>query len=50
MIKYNDDISYIILENGYDIYLKDKLWITQHDEYSKLYLPTEHLKKIVLHS
>lgn len=31
----NLQISYETKENGYSIYLGDKLWITQYDEYSK---------------
>lgn len=30
MTKYNDNISYKIVENGYEIYLNDTLWITQY--------------------
>lgn len=33
MIKYNDSISYKIVENGYEIYLDGKLWITQYEPY-----------------
>jgi len=30
MFKFNDlPVGYIILDNGYDIYLNGKLWITQ---------------------
>ena len=35
MIKYNDNISYKILDNGYEIYLDGKLWITQYEPYGK---------------
>lgn len=34
MKKYNEHISYEIVENGYKIYLDGELWITQLDEYS----------------
>ena len=37
MIKYNDNISYKIVENGYEIYFDGVLWITQHEPYAKLY-------------
>lgn len=33
MIKYNDNISYKILDNGYEIYLDGVLWITQYEPY-----------------
>ena len=33
MIKYNDNISYKILANGYEIYLDGNLWITQYEPY-----------------
>ena len=33
MIKYNDNISYKILANGYEIYLDGVLWITQYEPY-----------------
>lgn len=35
MKKYNENISYEIVENGYKIYLDEQLWIEQLDEYSK---------------
>lgn len=35
MIKYNDNISYEIVENGYKIYLNGVLWITQYEPYGK---------------
>lgn len=35
MNKYNEEISYEILENGYRIYLNGNPWIAQLDEYSK---------------
>lgn len=35
----NQKIEYEILKNGYDIYLGGKIWITQHDEYSKVLVP-----------
>lgn len=35
MTQYNENISYEILENGYKIYLDNKLWIEQLDEYAK---------------
>ena len=35
MIKYNDNISYKILDNGYEIYLDGVLWITQYEPYAK---------------
>lgn len=37
MIKYNDNISYKIVENGYEIYLDGKLWITQYEPYAHPY-------------
>ena len=37
MIKCNDNISYKILDNGYEIYLDGVLWITQYEPYAKLY-------------
>lgn len=38
-IKYDDQYSYEILENGYNIYNNDVLFITQPDPYGKLYVP-----------
>ena len=35
MIKYNDNLSYEILSDGYEIYLDNVLWITQRGEYAK---------------
>ena len=35
MKKYNDSISYEIKDNGYEIYLDGKLWITQYEKFSK---------------
>ena len=37
MIKYNDNISYKILDNGYEIYLDGVLWITQYEPYAHPY-------------
>lgn len=39
MVKYNELLSYEILDNGYEIYLEGKKWIVQLDEYSKVLLP-----------
>ena len=37
MTKYSDNISYKIVENGYEIYLDGKLWITQYEPYAHPY-------------
>lgn len=37
LTKYNDLLSYKIVDNGYEIYRDGRLWITQYDEYSNLY-------------
>ncbi len=35
---YNEQYSYEILENGYDIYKDDRKIIEQHDPYGKLFV------------
>ena len=40
-IKYNDQFSYELFDDGYDIYEYDVLIITQHDPYGK---PYDHKK------
>ena len=37
MEKYNDILSFRIVDNGYEIYRNGNLWITQYDQYSRLY-------------
>lgn len=39
MTQYNENISYEIKNNGYNIYLDGKLWITQPEPYTNLYVP-----------
>ena len=39
VVKYNDELSYIIRENGYEIHLNGNPWITQFDQYSRIYKP-----------
>ena len=34
-IKYNDEYSYEIFDDGYDIFLNDKKIITQHEPFGK---------------
>ena len=36
-IKYNEDLSYKIVDNGYEIYINGQLVITQYDQYSHVY-------------
>ena len=36
-IKYNDTISYEFFDDGYDIYLEGKPWISQRAPYNKIY-------------
>lgn len=38
-IVYNDEYSYEIFDDGYDIYYNDKRFITQRDPLSKLFVP-----------
>ncbi len=38
-IDYKDGWSYEILDNGYNIYGPNDIFITQHDQYSKIYKP-----------
>lgn len=45
MKKYNEEISYKIVENGYDIYLNGELWITQDGQYSHLFVPNGTLEE-----
>ena len=37
MVKYNDSISYKILENGYEIYNDGKVWVRQLEPFAKLH-------------
>lgn len=38
-IKFDDNWEYEIFDNGYDVYSKDGCYITQRDQYSKVYKP-----------
>lgn len=35
MATYNEHLTYEVTEDGYDIFLDGKLWITQHGDYGK---------------
>ena len=37
MTKYNENLSYKIKDNGYEIYNDGKLWITQYEPYGKMF-------------
>lgn len=39
MKQYSEEISYEIVENGYEIYKEGRKWITQPEPYAKLYIP-----------
>ena len=39
MINYNEKLSYEIFEDGYDIYDRGRLWITQHEPYANVIVP-----------
>lgn len=39
MTHYNETLSYIIHDNGYDIYNNGQKWISQPEPYAKLYIP-----------
>ena len=39
MTQYNETLSYIILEDGYEIYNNGQKWISQPEPFAKLYIP-----------
>lgn len=39
MKQYNEQLSYAIKENGYEIYLDGKIWIKQYEPNGKVYNP-----------
>lgn len=39
MTQYNETLSYIIHDNGYDIYNNGQKWISQPEPFAKLYFP-----------
>lgn len=41
MIYYTDNISYEIVENGYNIYYDGQVWITQREPYGKIFKPKD---------
>lgn len=38
-VDYNNEISYEIFDDGYDIYLNGATWISQRAPYDKMFVP-----------